>query len=118
MRIPENTETKIDPKMDPVKEARTKPQSGQRRRKGWGLLAYYLAGGSEQRHQYDRRYDSDLAEPHNKRDNRDRRHVVDTKYLNYGKVINRREDVRRSNERVDETAAEQNRYSRLGPGWL
>jgi hypothetical protein len=96
---------------------------GKKRRKGWGLLAYYLAGGSEHRYQTDRRYsqeevDNEFTANPGKRIASDRRCVVNTKYLNCGKIMDRREDVRRSNDHIDETAVEYEKFQRLGPGWL
>lgn len=121
MRVPENKDAG-DSTMASAEEIQAKHHPGKRRRRGWGLLAYYLAGGAEHRHQSDRRYsqesDGEVASSQKKRVSRDRRHVVNTKYLNCGKIMDRRDDVRRSNERFDETAAAQDRYWRLGPGWL
>ncbi len=53
-----------------------------------------------------------------KRTDVDRRKVVNTKFLNCGKCIDRRKNIRRSNDRIDEEAVEREKFRRLGPGWL
>lgn len=97
-------------------------RSDKDRRKDWGLLAYYMAGGTEKRSFTDRRVSRTRGDGSSagsgQRNGSDRRRVVDTKYLHYGKVIDRRAGVRRGADRLDEAAAAQERYRRLGPGWL
>lgn len=86
------------------------------RRKDWGLLAYYVAGGIEQRSHEERRNQSEPIPE--KRIGGERRKVINTKYLNYGKVIDQRSAARRYHDRIDPSAVEQKKYNRLGPGWL
>lgn len=96
-------------------------RSGRDRRKGWGLLAFYLAGGMEQRLHRERRIiPAPSGKPTNseRRVGMDRRMVIDTKYLNCGKCIDRRKTPRRIEDNIDEEAVERERYERLGPGWL
>ena len=52
------------------------------------------------------------------RTKKERRKFIDTKYLYYGKCIDRRSAIRRKEEQVDEVALERQRYIDLGPGWL
>lgn len=93
-----------------------------KRRRAWGLLAYYLAGGAEKRSSADRRdipysaYDETTVEE--KRDKGDRRKIVATKYLNCGKIMDQRAATRRNEDRVDPAAAERQKFQRLGPGWI
>lgn len=97
----------------PDEQRRTKE-----RRKDWGLLAYYVAGGIEQRSHEERR---DQLESESMPENRigtERRRMVDTKYLNCGKVIDRRSGSRRYHDRIDPSVVEREKYNRLGPGWL
>jgi len=94
-----------------------------RRRKGLGLLAFYLAGGPEQRYRSDRRTIKNkppvsLNYTQEKRAREERRKVIHTKYLNCGKCIDTRKKARRSAEKIDMAAVEREGYKRLGPGWL
>lgn len=97
-------------------------RSGKNRRKGPLFLAYYLAGGIEKRIQTERRgiKPSVLRKRFRlkKRNLADRRKVVNTKYLNCGKVMDQRVAARRSDDRVDPSAVTREKYNRLGPGWI
>ena len=88
------------------------------RRKDWGLLAYYVAGGIEQRSYEERRNQSESVLQPEKRFGGERRKVVNTKYLNCGKVIDQRSGPRRYHDRIDPSVVEREKYNRLGPGWL
>ena len=104
-------------------DAKEDHRTGSRRRKGLGLLAFYLAGGPEQRYRADRRTMKNkppvsLDFKQGKRTGEERRKVVHTKYLNCGKCIDIRKKARRSAEKIDMAAVEREEYKRLGPGWL
>lgn len=103
-------------------ESLPKQRSMKNRRKDCGLLAYYVAGGVEHRANAERRKTQHSAQaeehPPENRKSCDRRKVINTKYLNCGKVIDQRDSHRRSQDRVDPSAVAQERLKRLGPGWL
>ena len=106
------------------RNGRTRPgkeeqrQTDKERRKDWGLLAYYVAGGIEQRSHEERRNQPETVSPPEKRTGGERRKVINTKYLNCGKVIDQRSAARRYHDRIDLSTVEREKYNRLGPGWL
>ncbi len=92
------------------------------RRKGRGLLSFFIAGGVEQRWLDDRRTNGNnpitFDSMTEKRSGVSRRRVINTKYLNCGKCIDNRKNNRRTNDRIDQNAVEREKFRRLGPGWL
>ncbi len=97
-------------------------RSGNDRRTGWGILAFYLVGGLEQRYIKNRRHSekqiNNLEMLNENRSEEDRRRKIKTKYLHLGKCIDRRNSVRRINDQPDHDAIKREKYKRLGPGWL
>ncbi len=104
-------------------QGRSERRFQQKRRKKGGMLAFYLAGGPEHRYQNDRRQTlarekDSLGTSAEKRVGKDRRNIVKSKYIDCGRIMDRRDAVRRQTDRIDPEALERESMERLGPGWL
>ncbi len=99
----------------PAVESQAERRSRINRRKGWGTLVYYLAGGSEHRTSNDRRdtgeneNDSHNGRPDTRPERERRQRKMDSMYLYSCNIMDRRDGVRRKKDLMNSVAGKRKR---------